>query len=508
MIDETNLSGTQLSRNSLMSAFRFFISAPIPLLVVPFMLNKLGTDLFGLWALIGVMSAVGQLGDFGIGLMIVKSVAEMNASKGSNRLNDTVSTAFVLYVSIALILGLLIYYSSGYLVRNILSVPQVFFREAQYLLRVYIVIISAGMITNIYISIINGLQRIDISSGILLVTNIVNAIGVVIVLSLGMGLNGLVVNNLFTAIGTGISAWFIVKKIAPHINIKLSNFHWREVKSILGYGSNIQVINIAGLLGDPLVRAMISMFAGVSFVAYYEITMRIMTPFRSMFSQAINPLMPFAAESHALGERISIINVYKKATSYVMLISIPLFMLLFLLLPSFIELWIGPNYEISTYTFRILSIGSLISVISMPCGYIFLSTHVKYMSLFAIANGILDIIFCIGLGYYWGYFGIVIGFSLVMGILSLVAIRLFCKTFQLSYRTFTTELPWKGCIIALILSLIVYFVLLWWPKPGVLFLLFITILFIVLYLLFLWMLGVLTDTEIKSFFISVKSCVF
>ena len=236
--------------------------------------------------------------------------------------------------------------------------------------------------------------------------------------------------------------------------------------------------------------------------------MRIMTPFRSMFSQAINPLMPFAAESHALGERISIINVYKKATSYVMLISIPLFMLLFLLLPSFIELWIGPNYEISTYTFRILSIGSLISVISMPCGYIFLSTHVKYMSLFAIANGILDIIFCIGLGYYWGYFGIVIGFSLVMGILSLVAIRLFCKTFQLSYRTFTTELPWKGCIIALILSLIVYFVLLWWPKPGVLFLLFITILFIVLYLLFLWMLGVLTDTEIKSFFISVKSCVF
>jgi len=460
------LTPAKVVRNSATSVLRFIALVPVPFLLVPFMLQQLGTDRFGVWALVSTLSAFVQLGDFGIGLALVKSVAEMRARNDTERLNSILSTALVLYTIISGIMGLLALSVTGILVDRVFRIPVPLVSEAKFVVMGTAIIFCVNLVSSIFTSVINGIQRMEVSNGVAFAMTIMNAIGVVVMLSLGQGLQGLVVNNGITTIGAGLVSWLAVRKLAPDIHLGLGRFRRQEVKAILTYGANIQITNLAGLAGDPLVKTIISNAAGVQFVAYYEVAMRLINPIRFLFTQAIGPLMPFAAESHAIADLTSIASVYRKSIRYIVLSALPLFALAFVALPALMEAWIGPGYEISTYTFRILLIGQVVSILSMPSYYIFLSTHVKFTMIIAVANGLLDIVMCLGLGYFYGYSGVIVGFSLAMLILSILSILAFCRTFHIQPLSLFQYVPLRSVVFSLILAVFLWGLLIQWSRPG------------------------------------------
>jgi O-antigen/teichoic acid export membrane protein len=74
-----------------------------------------------------------------------------------------------------------------------------------------------------FLSVFRGVQRMDKSNAIEIFVSIVNAIGVVVVLSAGWGLSGLAVNALVSAVTLLIASWLSVKRAMPRISI---GFHF------------------------------------------------------------------------------------------------------------------------------------------------------------------------------------------------------------------------------------------------------------------------------------------
>ena len=68
-------------KNSIFSVSSYFVQFIIVFVVTPYMLHKLGTTLFGIWALVSVVTSYTQLADFGIGRSIIKFVAEYDGKK-------------------------------------------------------------------------------------------------------------------------------------------------------------------------------------------------------------------------------------------------------------------------------------------------------------------------------------------------------------------------------------------------------------------------------------------
>src|SRR5579864_4937507 len=89
--------GTKVVRNVLFSGARLVVLAPLPFILVPYFLKKLGTSGYGTWAVFLAVSGLTSAADFGLITTLSKHVAEYYATKDFGALNQVVNTGFVVY---------------------------------------------------------------------------------------------------------------------------------------------------------------------------------------------------------------------------------------------------------------------------------------------------------------------------------------------------------------------------------------------------------------------------
>lgn len=467
MTPEEKQRTRRLVRNSLTGVLRFIALIPIPFLLVPFMLHRLGTDRFGVWALVGSLAGIVQLGDFGIGLALVKSVAELRSAKAPERMSSVVSTGLMLYSVVAAVMVVLAVPMAGVLVPHAFRIPAPLVNEARFVVTGAVFIFSAALVLGVLTSVLNGLQRTDVANMISFGVTILNAVGVVVVLGLGLGLRGLVINNAFTTLAGGLASWWAMRRLDPGIRLGIGGFRLKEVKPILSYGVNIQITNLAGFCGDPLVRMITSHIAGVQSVAYYDIAMRLVTPIRGVIAQAIAPMMPIAAEANASGDGAGIVTIYRRSVRYILLLVFPFLALTFVAAPALIHAWVGHGYQLSSFTFRVLMVGQSISILSLPCYYIFLATHVRITMLIAVAAGAMDFVACIGLGYFYGYQGVIYGYAATMFGVSSLGIILFWRAFRIDPWSLLRHVRAQRVGWCVLPALLLWGLLICWPRPGI-----------------------------------------
>ncbi len=460
------------------------------------MLKKLGMERYGVWALVALFSAFVQLSDFGIGYALVKFVAELKAQNDYKRLNTVLKTALILYGVISLVVGLVLILASGTAI-SALHIPDPLIREARVVFRGSILLFCVNILIGIFSSIVNGIQRIDLTNAILFFSGLVNAAGVLIVLYSGAGLTGLLINNAVTLMFVGLANGWVVKKYAPQVRILKGEFDKTEAKKILTYGANIQITNIAGIAGDPLIRFAFSYLSGVSAVSYYDIAVKLVNPIRGLFGQAVAPIMPFSAERYLLDGSDAIARVYKKSLRYLILFALPIMSFAFVMGPAFIVLWLGDGYELSALTFRILMVGQFASIVSFPSYYIFLSTHIRYTTYMAVVNGLLNVVMFAVLGTLFGYKGILTGFTIVMLILSLYGIRLLGKVFRIPARDLIGTVPTTSVLFIALLTLGMAFLITAWGHMGLVKMIALGSGYFSLYLGFLWLSKALTIIEVR-----------
>jgi len=74
--DENKLSYSKImAKNSSLNSLNYTIRIIIALFLTPYIINKLGMELFGLWALLGIIPSYAILSDLGISRSVVKFVA-------------------------------------------------------------------------------------------------------------------------------------------------------------------------------------------------------------------------------------------------------------------------------------------------------------------------------------------------------------------------------------------------------------------------------------------------
>src|SRR5215469_9217304 len=105
--------GNKVARNVLFSGARLVILAPLPLLLVPYFLKKVGASGYGTWAVFLAISGLTSAADCGLIATLSKHVAEYYATKDFAALNRIVNTGFALYLGIAASLAVLLELSSG-----------------------------------------------------------------------------------------------------------------------------------------------------------------------------------------------------------------------------------------------------------------------------------------------------------------------------------------------------------------------------------------------------------
>jgi len=385
---------------------RYVLSIPIGLVLTPLMLHYLGTELFGVWSLIGVLLNLITLTDFGIGTAITKYVAEDSARGAFDELNRVVNTSVLIFGGIGVAVLAVTALAANWLVTSFFKAGPALFSEIRFALLVSVSLFVLNIVFSGYGAVVTGLQRYDLVSTIALLRYLLSAITTVLVLMLGWGLTGLVLNSaVFTSIIIGVNV-VVARRLLPSLEINLRLLDRGSVRRLLRFGAPVQVVNLESLLFTQLDKMLLGYFAGPSLVTPYEISASLVDRARLLAVNLTTPILPAASDTQVSGGSEAVRHLYRRALKYSNLVTLPLNVFFIIFAEPIIYTWVGPQHARAVPVLQILSIAYFVAAFSHPIfslstGIGWLRQTVYYTALHAILNTSLSLV----LIWKWGLSG-------------------------------------------------------------------------------------------------------
>lgn len=327
-----------LVKNSLSGIIQLLITAVFTFLCVPVLISKLGLELYGVFAVLSVVSNLSTLADLGMDRALIVYLSNQGKSSESNY--DIFVALFIKSLLLIFLLTFLVGFEKKILL-NLLNIPIQYYNVSVAFYRC-ILISNVFMILGMsFASILDALQKVYLNSFSRFIYSIIYWLGILFVTLSDYGLFQIGLISILAS-----SIWFIITVFwafnywgAFSIHGISGNMKRVFYKQIL-YSSKIFFASILNLFFEPLSKILISNFIGLNAVALFDVALRIRGQIASLFSKAIYPLGPYIANSTNSSYLYGlIIDITKK----IHLIVIPFSVIIIFVTQILLYLWIGDS---------------------------------------------------------------------------------------------------------------------------------------------------------------------
>ncbi|WP_321437112.1 oligosaccharide flippase family protein [uncultured Bacteroides sp.] len=361
------VSKKTLINNSLSGVVQLVITAVLTFLCIPIFINKLGTELYGVFAIVSVIGNLNIFANLGLNSALIKYISEQG--KCSESEND-IFASLVIMCSIIIPLTILAFIFREFILVSILSVPIKYYEQSQVLYTTLLISNMLLLIGQIFSAVLDSMQKIYFTNFSQLIYSIIYWGGIIIVVLMGHHLDWVGYAMLAAAL-----CWFFLilifflKKWGIIAFTNLKGTFKPAAKKQLTFGVKVYLSGFIGFFNEPLFKILISHFLGLNVVAYFEIGLKIRTQLTSLFSKLLQPLYPYLS---SLKDKQYIAVLIKDLTSKIFLVVLPVCALLIFTCKDIVTLWL----QIDVINYSIFITGLVIpylifSPLTLPI-YIFL----------------------------------------------------------------------------------------------------------------------------------------
>lgn len=363
----TAVSKKKLINNSLSGVIQLVITAVLTFLCIPIFINKLGTELYGIFAIISVIGNLNIFANLGLNSALIKYVSEQG--KCSKSEND-IFASFVIMCSIIIPLTILAFIFRELVLIKVLSIPLKYYAQSEIL---YITLLISNMlllIGQIFTAVLDSMQKIYFTNFAQLIYSIIYWGGIIAVVLMGHYLDWV-----GYAILVATFCWFFLiliffmKKWGTIAFTNLKDTFKPAAKKQLTFGIKVYFSGFISFFNEPLFKILISHFLGLNVVAYFEIGLKIRLQLTGIFSKLLQPLYPYLS---SLNDKQFITTLIKDLTSKIFLLVLPVCALLIITCKDIVTLWL--RNDITNYSIFIIGLVIpylIFSPLTLPI-YIFL----------------------------------------------------------------------------------------------------------------------------------------
>ncbi len=352
-------------KNAIHNILGWVLPAGIFIILTRLIINKLGTEAFGIVSFIQVVTGYLNILNFGFSETIIKQVAE-NLHKDPDRIARILWVGLALFAGIGLLGGLVLIVLSDWVGTTVLNVSPGLRADTVMALRIGGIINVLQMIAEFYRGSALGCNRFDIPnicrtfrilvSGIITVYFLENGGGIVSVLSASLiGLSmGLLLNG----------AW--MQKVLPVRWVSGSCYEvWLEV---FHFSKHMLIVRFAGMLSNRINQLLLGILKPIANVAFYQVPVTSAETGVGILNKALEVLYPHFASLDKTDRQVkeTIASMVKSILTIQILATLPIFLVIILEGSRLIALWI--NSEFSSNTSHILTIISISYFISSLTG--------------------------------------------------------------------------------------------------------------------------------------------
>lgn len=435
-------SSARLVRNTLANGAGQMLGVLVSLVLTPYMIHSLGIAEYGVFTLALTFTFFGgfaALADLGVEGAIVRYVAEARADGDYERATRVVSTGFVLFVVVALVLTPAVALLASLLAHafpikaSLVSAATLTF-----------VLIAAQLLFELpgraLFAVLEGSQRFDLFQGIEALRAVVQAVLFVIVLSTGHGVVALALAMLASSVLVLVSAWVTVRRAAPEMRIRPRLASRSVLRGLVTFGGGLLGLRVLGTLYRQMDKLILASFLGVRPVTPYDVANKLHLGAGLVMSVSSSALLPASAYARSQPEVLE--DLYLRGTHYSIAVTMPFIVGGFAFADPLINAWVGGALSASAAPAAHLFFIYLAIVISNVVGVGVLTGLGRIRGVLAIAIGITIVNLGVSIGSVAlgaGIEGVVLGTVVATAVFFPAQLRLCLRQFKVSLRHFLRE---------------------------------------------------------------------
>ncbi len=432
-MQNSNNSKKKLLKNTIFSSGGYTVTSIIMFLTIPYLIKKLGTEVYGIYVLLTSIGGYYGLLDLGLGQGITKFIAEYNEKNETHNIIKSINAALLLQIVLGLSISIILVLFSDAIL-HFLNISNEYYPVVKNSFFVCTIGFFFTMISGTFNAIMAGFQRYDITSKIDVMMNIGINVSLVIVLMLGKGLFEIVCVTIgYSFVGCCVYFFFVTRQMRNTPWIFIVDI--QQFKSIFQFSGFLFLSKLAGTFSTYFVRFIISSFLSPVAVTYYVVPTRLISAIGGFLMSASNAVFPYSSAINAKNNKEEIHEFFIRATQIFLSFSFPLALFLFAFSRQILTVWVGKDFSENAWmVLSILSFSSMIGSTSVIPNLIIMGMgNSRLIGLFSIISIILYIILFPIFVKLWSVIGI--AFAMLVVSLSLISFVLHKTTTFLELDT-------------------------------------------------------------------------
>jgi O-antigen/teichoic acid export membrane protein len=390
-------SGKQIKIGALVSYITLFLEIVIGLLYTPWMISTIGKSDYGIYSLAASFITLFVM-DFGLGASVTKFLSQYITEDNQEAIDRFLGITFKLYLLIDVVLFTILL-TSFVFIENIFTELMPY--EIQRL-RVVFSIVGLFTVINFPFLPLNGIltsyERFSFQKIFGLVSKVVQVLILIIAISLGYGLYGIVVVTSVIGILNIIIKLLYLKKYTK-INIDFKSYDLKTIKELFSFSILITIVVVFEQLTLNICPTILGRVAGgTTEIAYFSVG-RVLYTYVLTFAAALNGLfLPKVTRliNNSGGDMDNVNNLMVKVGRIQLFVIGLLVIGIVTMGKEFMTLWMGKDYLPSYYVALFLSVPYII--ISTQ-NIAFTTLMVKNKMFIQVVAGGVTAVICLVIGY-------------------------------------------------------------------------------------------------------------
>ena len=379
-------------KNSAWGMVGFAWPLAVALFATPFIVHKMGADLYGVLSIVGVTLGFFGFLDFGIGGAATRQIAAYYEKEEHDNVGRVVAAVLGFYLLVGVAVGISIIALTNVFVTKLLGIPPALTQTATVAFYIAAPSFLTSLVAAAFTSIPSALQRYDISTKFSVVLTTVNTLMTVGVLWAGYGIVAVMLGGLAVSLVALPIEFTIAKRMVPGIRIRP---HWDVpmLKQLFSFGGYFLLSSIGVLLLYQADKLLIGGLLGVSAVTYYVIPGNLAQKIQGLIGASTSVLFPLSTALFEGGKRDTLIDLYREGTRLVFVVVAIMAVPLAVFSGKFLTYWMGPAIAKQSTTAMMLLVATyaMLAVSSVPWGIANGSGRAKINALFTLAIAAIDI---------------------------------------------------------------------------------------------------------------------
>jgi len=397
-------------KNATANTFRIGASALTMLILPPILARSLPPEVYNTWALVVQISTYLLFLDFGIQTAVGRFVAYTLEQGDLQQRNRIISSAFALLLGSACLGIVLIVAIAWQLPFFFDGIPESTHKDARISLILLGGSFAISLPFSVFIGVFTGLQRNEISVGIIVAGKLLGTLLTAIVVIAKGDLILMAVAMAGANIFSYVVQYIAACRFVENVQISTRLISWSTLKEISSYCFGIMVWSVGMLLVSGLDPVIVGFF-DFSKVANYTIAATLINFIIQLQSAIFSAFIPVSAamsardDSQALGELL--ISATRYGMFILLLTGIP-----FIIGARFILLlWVGSEYaETTTLLLQILTIANIIRLSGLPYATLLMGTNQQHLVVLSpLVEGVVNLVVSVIAAYFLGAIGVAIG---------------------------------------------------------------------------------------------------